>query len=455
MPLAGMFKAILWGIICLWTAFLVFWGGQLFGVAFRTTGLLKLMIGVIGHLVPSKEGRSFALVSIITSAVGAFNGYATFPVLIPGLKEMGYPGRKAAVAWMVYYTWIVAYVSLYVSAHIAAGVAGIEITTLIHLMGIMSLPICFISSTGFFVIMGFDAKKRDNLCIAAMVTACNVLSVLLFMVLLPKFHLFTLFFASVSNLIALRLYGRRMDSRLVELGDGLEGGRGDAANPGWVRGALRAFAPLVICMALMLLVSGPLAAPAALCAWQVSLWGYGTVSVNLVTAPGTFILITALLCYAFAPAGAERHIAKDFVTGTKKALPSIGALMCGAAMVQLLLDTAQLQNFLQAIADMGNGGYICSLSGLAFACGLAFNQSIPAIRMFLSIALPMSFGAGALPVIAALVCLSTTNPMKPALLKLGASLADIPGQDGRLFADCLPWQLAILGASCIMAMLLL
>ncbi|MBQ3386579.1 MAG: hypothetical protein IJG53_04570, partial [Eggerthellaceae bacterium] len=93
MPLAGMFKAILWGIICLWTAFLVFWGGQLFGVAFRTTGLLKLMIGVIGHLVPSKEGRSFALVSIITSAVGAFNGYATFPVLIPGLKEMGYPGR--------------------------------------------------------------------------------------------------------------------------------------------------------------------------------------------------------------------------------------------------------------------------------------------------------------------------------------------------------------------------
>jgi lactate permease len=81
----------LWGIITIWSGFLVLYTGQVFGQAYRSTGLLAILLDSVGSIVPAreKEAQALALVVVIGGFIGAFNGFAVYPVVIPGLVELG------------------------------------------------------------------------------------------------------------------------------------------------------------------------------------------------------------------------------------------------------------------------------------------------------------------------------------------------------------------------------
>src|SRR5580658_381396 len=54
----------LWGIITIWSGFLVLYTGQIFGQSYRSTGLLSVLLDSVGSLLPQqdKEARALALV---------------------------------------------------------------------------------------------------------------------------------------------------------------------------------------------------------------------------------------------------------------------------------------------------------------------------------------------------------------------------------------------------------
>jgi len=58
--------------------FLVLYTGQIFGQAYRSTGLLEILLESIRSMLPSRdvEGRSVALVTLVAGFIGAFNGFA-------------------------------------------------------------------------------------------------------------------------------------------------------------------------------------------------------------------------------------------------------------------------------------------------------------------------------------------------------------------------------------------
>ncbi len=85
-------EASLWGNLSMWTGFLVLYTGQIFGQAYRNTGLLEILLESVQSIVPSwdQEGRAVALVTVVGGFIAAFNGFATYPVTIHhGLVDLG------------------------------------------------------------------------------------------------------------------------------------------------------------------------------------------------------------------------------------------------------------------------------------------------------------------------------------------------------------------------------
>jgi L-lactate permease len=89
-PLRSL-EASLWGNLSMWSGFLVLYTGQIFGQAYRNTGLLEILLESVQSIVPSwdQEGRAVALVTVVGGFIAAFNGFATYPVTIPGLVDLG------------------------------------------------------------------------------------------------------------------------------------------------------------------------------------------------------------------------------------------------------------------------------------------------------------------------------------------------------------------------------
>src|SRR5579864_2844116 len=81
MPILRTLEASAWGNLSMWTGFMVLYTGQIFGQAYRSTGLLQILLESIRSILPSKdrEGRSVALVTLVGGFIGAFNGFATYP----------------------------------------------------------------------------------------------------------------------------------------------------------------------------------------------------------------------------------------------------------------------------------------------------------------------------------------------------------------------------------------
>jgi len=108
--------------------------------------------------------------------LGAFNGFATYPVTIPGLVNLGISGFKAAVGYLVYFSWSIAFVSLFIAANIASTVTKLPIESIVQTMGLLTLPLIIISVIGFFRILNFSLKDKDNLAIAILTIIGNMLA---------------------------------------------------------------------------------------------------------------------------------------------------------------------------------------------------------------------------------------------------------------------------------------
>ena len=73
MPFLKSLEASVWGNLSMWTGFLVLYTGQIFGQAYRSTGLLEILLESIRSMLPSRdvEGRSVALVTLVAGFIGA------------------------------------------------------------------------------------------------------------------------------------------------------------------------------------------------------------------------------------------------------------------------------------------------------------------------------------------------------------------------------------------------
>src|SRR5260370_33561228 len=107
MPVLKSVEALVWGNLTMWTGFLVLYTGQIFGQADRSTGLLEILLESIRSILPrqDQEGRSVALVTLVSGFIGAVNGFATYPVTLPGLVEIGFDGGQATPSHPCSFAW--------------------------------------------------------------------------------------------------------------------------------------------------------------------------------------------------------------------------------------------------------------------------------------------------------------------------------------------------------------
>src|SRR5258708_24423809 len=102
MPFLKILEASVWGNLTMWTGFLVLYTGQIFGQAYRSTGLLEILLESIRSMLPRRdvEGRSVALVTLVAGFIVAVNGFATYPVTIPGLVDIGFDCLQASTGYL-------------------------------------------------------------------------------------------------------------------------------------------------------------------------------------------------------------------------------------------------------------------------------------------------------------------------------------------------------------------
>lgn len=435
MPVLDTIKASIWGNITIWNGFLVLWTGQIFGQCFRSTGALNVLLNTLNRVLPTQAGKSVTLCSVVGGYLGVFNGFATYPVTIPGLVKLGISGFRAAVGYLVYFSWSIAFVSLFIAANIASGVTKLPIAAIVQTMGLLTLPLIIISVIGFFRILNFSLKDKDNLIIALLTIAGNMLAVVLFTQVFPGLYILTLIAAATFSFIAMWLFSKKYDKSAYE---GEEGGERFSTAT-----TLKAFMPLIGGSLIVVLFSYPLKEIIDKATFKVALWGYTPTAINILNTPGFYVLLTALLCFVFAVKKTNGFF-KDLKIASKRSAPSLVTLLLGGAMVNLMLDTGQITALAQQMSQWGAGVYGVLLSGLGFLAGMAFGQGIPACSMFSKMQMSAAGLINATPAvlvgIAAMVTMGPANPLKPSLLRYTSSLAGIKGQDGEMFNLAFKWQ---------------
>jgi len=432
---AKIIQASIWGNISIWSGFLVLYTGQIFGQSFRGTGLLQTLLTTLGKLLPTKAGKAITLSTVVGGYIGAFNGFATYPVTIPGLVELGISGTRAAVGYLVYFSWSIAFVSLFIAATIASSASGLPIADIAQVMGLLTIPAVIVSVIGFFKILGFELKNKENAILAILVSIGNIAGIILFTQVFPRYYVLTLIASSTFCLLLLYIYRTRLPKEAFQ--DSVDT---LAVEKGHV---IKAFAPLAVGAVIVILWSTPIIAPVVnKLVFNVELWGYAPTKINFFTSPGFYILVTAFLCYIFATK--KSNAWNDIKVASKRSSDSLLTLLAGGAMVYLMVDTGQIALLAKSLTQWGTGVYSILLSGVSFLAGMAFGQGIPAdfmlSKMQVSAAKLLSAPLVVFVGIAALVTMGPANPLKPSLLRYTSSLANIKGKDGEMFRMAIPWQ---------------
>jgi hypothetical protein len=321
------------------------------------------------------------------------------------------------------------------TAIIASNVTRLPIESIVQVMGVLTMPMVAISVIGFYRIMGFSFKDKDNLVIATLTILANMLALLLFTQFFAELYILTMVAAATISFIVLWLYSKRYDRSAYVEADSTER---FSANT-----VLKAFAPLIGSCILVVLFSYPLRHLVSKTEFHLGLWGYSPIQISLLNSPGFYVFMTALMCYVFKIKPTSTFT-KDFGVATKRALNSMITLFLGGSMVNLMLDTGQISLLAQQMTQWGTQSYGVLLSGLSFLAGMAFGQGIPALAMFSRMQLPASELLEVAPYIlvgiAAQITMAPANPLKPSILTYTSSLAGIKGQDGSMFNLAIRWQ---------------
>ena len=310
-PEASIVRATIWANIDLWTAYAVIWTGFLFSQMYRNTGLLERLITTLGSLFTSKWGKALTLSGVVGGLIGAFNGFATYPVTIAGIKELGFESWRSAIGYLVFFSWMVPFVSLWIGGTIAHVGSHLPIEEFVPYIGAMSIPLVFVSSIGFSHILGVNLKEPHNLALMVLTALGGITGIVLFTLILPNFYLFTLVGSSVFTLIYLVAYKK---SRNLE---------GEKVPGLTIAGMIRPFAPIIIGIVVILLWGmEPIKSIVGKAAFTLNLWGFPTIHINLISNPGFYIFIIALSSYLFVikPTAAGKKPSNplnDIVTGSK------------------------------------------------------------------------------------------------------------------------------------------
>jgi len=452
MPLLKSLEASVWGNLTMWTGFMVLYTGQLFGQAYRSTGLLEILLESIRSMLPSRdvEGRSVALVTLVAGFIGAFNGFATYPVTIPGLVDIGFDGVQATTSYLVYFSWTLPFNSLFIAPNISNAASHVPIVDIVRVAGLLTIPLVFLSMLGFLKILGFRFFAWKSQILFWTTGLSNVIAIILFTQVWPSYYILMLIAGAAFSLAGLYVYGRIAKRKTPQ--DAI------SARPSYTSMSLfKAYAPLLLGVAIVIITRSP-----GVSAWlerfqfSVAAWGYNRISINIFTTAGFYIFVTALVCYVFR--NKQANAAKDFLAASKRSGRSLATLCVGSATVYLMVDSGQIAQLGKILARGGTFVYSSLYPLVAFLGGMAFGQGLPGdflfSRMQVSIAPTLGIPLVVLVGIITVVTMGPPNALKPTQIAFSASLANVKGRDGEIFRICLPWVLLQIAVTAILSVIL-
>ena len=449
-------EASLWGIITIWSGFLVLYTGQIFGQAYRSTGLLAVLLNSVGSLVPAhdKQAQALALVVVIGGFIGAFNGFAVYPVAIPGLVELGFDAVPTIASFLVYFAWPQPFVSLFIVPNISNVATHVPIPDIARAAGIVAVPLVFVSILGFIKLLGFRFFTARTQFLFWSMSLSNVAALILFTQIWPQYGILTLIAGAAISLVVLYVYGRVNVMPAPETAPVASAAEAPSHPAGT---QARAYAPLLVGVAIVLATMLP-GAKEALdhLGFRVGAWGYAPISINIFTSAGFFVFLTALVCYPFTLQRANPG--KDFWAATKRSRSSMATLAVGSALVYLLVDTGQIQLLARVLSNGGKDIYAWLSPLMETLGGMAFGQGLPADFLLASMQKPVAPLLGIpLAVLVGIVTVMSEgppNPLKPTQIAYTQSLANVTGKDGEIFRTTLKWQALSLVLATIAAVLL-
>lgn len=456
-PLKSL-EASIYGNLAMWTGFLVLYTGHIFGQAYRSTGLLEILLDSVQSIFPSwdQKGRAVALVAIVGGFIGAFNGFATYPVTIPGLVELGFDGVYACSSYLIYFSWTLPFNSLFIAPNISNAASHVPVVDIVHVAGLMSIPLIFISVIGFLKVLGFRLWEWDSQILLWLVGGGNTVSIILFTQVWPAYYIVMLVVGAAISLAGLSVYGYLAKQQPVP---SVVGASRVATLPPAYSGTMRfrAYAPLVLGMLIVVATRIPRVAEVLeRFQFRVAAWGYAPININIVTAAGFFIFLTALVCYLFKCKPAR--VTRDFATASRRSWRSLATLCVGSGTVYLMVDTGQIALLGKVIAAGGKFVYGLFYPVVAFLGGLAFGQGLPGdflfSRMQVAISPTLGIPLALLVGIVTVVTMGPNNALKPTQIAYTSSLANVKGRDGDIFRICLRWQLLQLAVAAVFAVIL-
>ena len=465
MPYLRVLQASLWGVLTIWTGFLVLYTGQIFGQAYRSTGLLQILLRSVESFLPSDDQRvrSLALVTVVGGFIGAFNGFATYPVTIPGLVELGFDGFQAVTSYLAYFSWTLPFNSLFIAPNISSVATHVPVADIAHVAGLISLPLVFISLLGFLKLLGFRFLDLQTQLLLWLVWLANAAGIVLCTQIWPNEYILMMIAGAAFSLGGLYVYVRIANGHAstppVVRSVSAAGSPADAyaASPTSGGTAFRAYAPLMLGVALVLLKLIPSAGHVLDgLNFSVAAWGYQPVSVNIVTAAGFYIFVTALACYPFS--ARPVNVFADLVIASRRAWRSMATLFVGSAMVYLMVETNQIGLLGNILAGGGKYVYAALFPIVAFLGAIAFGQGLPGNFLFSRMQVPVAPMLGiplaVLVGIVVVIAMGPPNALKPTQIAYSTSLADAKGREAQIFRTCLPWQLLQLAVTAVISVIL-
>jgi L-lactate permease len=450
-------EAALWGSVAVWPTLLITFTAQIFGYCYRKTGLMRVMLDSISELLPRDEvGHACALLGPVAGVFSNFEARASYPVVVPGLVELGYNPVQASGAALVFLTWIMPFQGLMIGAIIANLATHVPIPNIATAVGQFAIPDIFLCTYATFHILGLKFFNRESQIFFWLTTLPYVLSIFAFTQIWPHFYALGLIAGAVLNIASLYIYGMLRRRGAVVVGDLAAGTRtapatlsaaatpasAPASGPDWARIG-RGWGPLLVGFAYAaFMLSAWGSSLLSHLSFTLSATGFKPVIVNVFNTPAMPVLIGALSAYLFRT---ERsNMVSDIGHGLYRGISPMLTFVFGVGVMYLLVFTKQI-DFLGSVMSSG-GETLFKLvdAGLVVAGGTIFGSGTPTIFTFSTMQLPAisQFGLPLTLLLGMVVVggIGVTNACKPPNLRFVANLVDVKSeQDWEIFSIGLKW----------------
>lgn len=393
-----------------------------------------------------------ALLSPIAGVFANFEGRAAYPVIVPGLVELGFEPVQASAAALVYMTWVMPFASLMIGAIIANIATHVPIPEIAVAVGQFAIPQIFLCTYATFKILGFKFFTRHSQLLFWLTTLPYAAGIFAFTEIWPQYYALSLIVGAALNIACLYVYGlvrkRQIGPNLTpasaarSLSAAAADARAASGPPSWPL-TLRGWGPLIVGFAYAAFMLSPVGTKLlAHLAFTVAAWGFKPVEVNLFNTPGMPILIGAASAYLFRTQPA--NLAKDFLVGLSHGLTPMLTFMFGVSVMYLLVFTKQI-DFLGVLLSGGGAALFQLLdSAMVVAGGTIFGSGTPTIFTFSTMQMPavLTFGLPLTLLLGLVVVggIGVTNACKPPNVRFVAALVGVGGgRDWEIFAIGLKW----------------